>query len=76
MQQHVGFVQVGPHGALHRELQTLQIEKFTRVGDGLALHLHMALLDQACAHAAGAKALAEQDVFQAHGFERFGFHGA
>jgi hypothetical protein len=36
----------------------------------------MALLDQACAHAAGSKALAEQNVFQAHGFEGFGFHGA
>jgi len=57
-------------------MQPLQIKIFARIGHGLALDLHMALLDQARAHTAGAKALAKQNVFQAHGFERFGFHGA
>jgi hypothetical protein len=57
-------------------MQALQIKKFAGIGDGLAIDLHMALLDQARAHTADAKTLAKQNVFQAHGFERFGFHGA
>jgi hypothetical protein len=36
----------------------------------------MALLCQSSTNAASAKALAEQNVFQTHGFEEFGFHGA
>jgi hypothetical protein len=38
--------------------------------------LDMALLNQTGTHTARAKTLAEQNVFQAHGFEGFRFHGA
>jgi len=36
----------------------------------------VSLLDQSSTDSAGAKALAEQNVFQAHGFKSWNFHGA
>jgi len=57
-------------------MQVFEFEEFARIGHGFAVDLHMALLNQSGTHAAGAKALAVQNVFKAHGFERFGFHGA
>jgi hypothetical protein len=67
VQQQVGLLVVRPPGALDGEKQALGVEVFEGVVDHGARNGHVALLDQARAHAPCAEALGIEDVLQMHG---------
>jgi hypothetical protein len=76
VQHQIGLTSKWPVIPLHFESQTLKVKEFARIDHGLAMNLYMPLLDQSGADPAGTKALTEQNVFQAHGFKSWNFHGA